>query len=96
MKERIENRLVSYNDHIDTFTYSGPIGDQLVELGLAKFEELAVEFTTDQTGEVNVIDVVDLDTDQTMWDPKILDDQNWTNTDDDILECFISWYENNL
>ena len=51
-----------------------PIGDHLVELGFAQFKELAVEFTTDQTGEVNVIDVVDLDTDQTMWDPKILDD----------------------
>ena len=96
MKERIENRLIGFNDHIDTFSYSGPIGNHLVDLGFAEFEELAVEFTTDQTGEINVIDVVDLDTDQTMWDPKILDDLNWSNTDDDILESFISWYENNL
>ena len=65
-------------------------------MGLAEFNELAVEFTTDQMGEINVIDVVDLDTDQTMWDPKILDDLNWTTTDDEILESFISWYENNL
>ena len=92
----ITNRIIGFNDHVDTYSYSGTIGDHLVELGLPTFAELSVEFVEDETGEVNVIDVRDEETDQNMWEPGILDDQNWSNDDDEILESLISWYENNL
>ena len=92
----IENRIIRFNDHIDTYSYSGTIGDHLVELGLPTFTELSVEFVEDETGEVNIIDVRDEETDQNMWEPEILDDKDWSDTDDEILEALISWYENNL
>lgn len=90
----ITNRIINFNDHVDTYSYSGPIGDHLVEQGLAEFEELAVEFVQDDGGEVNVLEVRDETTGQNMWDPQPINDDDWTDEDDEILEAFIAWFDN--
>ena len=88
----IENYIINFDDHIETYSYSGPIGDHLTELGFAEFKFLAVEFVEDEMGEVDVLDVRNEDTDQIMWEQP--SDEEWMDDDDLILESLICWYDN--
>ena len=86
--------IVKSTDNVDTFDYQGPIGDLLVNAGLPKAEEYAVEFHEDMMEvRLDAVYFVGMPTNDCIWDGN--DGEEWTDNDDVIVEAFEAYIYNN-
>ena len=80
--------------HVDTFSYSGPIGVVLLSGGLPKTDYYSVEFHEDM-GEVRLDSIYNEETGELVWDGAEVPEGDWTEKDDLIVEACEGYAINN-